>query len=106
MFVILELVEAGARGRKQNDIARRSTFAGASESVFERLRALNFGRALNLRLDLGGRGSNRIDAFHSPPQQLIEHRVVAALVLAAKNQMNIRRKRLDRLNGCVDVGGL
>src|SRR5208283_730271 len=86
--------------------ARHGGFAGASDRVFQSLSVFDFGSALNLRFDLGGRGPYGVDALHSLPQQLVEHGVVAALIFAPKNQVNIRRERFQCLAGGVNVRGL
>lgn len=67
MFVALELIKAGAGRSEKNGIARRGRFAGASDGIFQSLRMFDFS-ALNLRFDLGGCGTNGVDAFHSLPQ--------------------------------------
>src|SRR5580658_1906975 len=106
MFVALELIEAGAGRSKKDNVARRSRFAGASDSVFERFRMIDFSSTPNLRLDLGRRGSDGVHALHALPQQLIEHAVVAALIPAAENEVNIRRERFQRLDRRIHIRGL
>ena len=105
VFVALELIEAGAGRSKKNNVARHRRFAGAPDGVFQSLRMFDFGSALNLRFDLGGRGSDGVHALHALSQQLIEHGVVAALILATENQVNVRRKRFQRLDSGIDVRG-
>src|SRR5208337_3318869 len=109
VLVALELIEAGAGWSQKNDIARRGGFTGAPDGVFQSFRMFHFGSTLNLRFDLGGRGPYRVHALHSLPQQVAEHGVVAALILAAENQVqmrrNVRRERFQRLDRGVNVRG-
>ena len=87
MFVALKLIEAGAGRSKKDHIARRGGFAGQLDSVFQSFRMFDFGSTLNLRFDLGGRGPYGVHALDALPQQLVENGVVAALILAAENQV-------------------
>ena len=63
-------------------------------------------RSLDMRLNLLRGRADRIYRFDPFAQQIVEHGVVAALVFSAQNQMNIGRKRLDRLNRRIDICGL
>ena len=94
MFVALKLIEAGAGRSQQNNVARHSGLAGAPDGVFQSFRMIDFGSALNLRFDLGGCGSYRVHALDALPQQVVEHCVVAALILAAENQVNVCRGKI------------
>ena len=48
--------------------------------------------AFHLRFDFGGRGANGVDPLHALSDQVIKNRVVATLIFAAENQVNIRRE--------------
>src|SRR5271157_6119214 len=89
VFVALELIEAGAGRSKQNDVSGHGGFAGAPDGVFQSFRMFDFGNTLNLRFDFGGCSSYGVHALHSLSQQLMEHGVVAALILATENQVNV-----------------
>src|SRR5713101_7018502 len=106
VLIILELVEAGARGSQQHNIScfgcRRRTFQRSLECP----RVVNFRRRLDLRLDFFRRGTDRVDALHPLPQQVAEQRVIAVFVLAAKNEVDIRRERLQRFDRGVHVSRL
>ena len=56
-----------------------------------------------MRLDLSGRRSNRIHALHPLPQQFVEQCVVAAFVFATQNQVDVRGKGFQRLEGRVHI---
>ena len=60
----------------------------------------------NLRFDLRCRRADRVDALHALAQQIVEQGVVAALVLAPKNEVDVCRKRLQRLDRCIHIRGL
>ena len=64
VLVILKLIEAGAGRSKKNNVAGHSRFAGASDGIFQSLSMFDFSSTLNLRFDLGGRGSYGVDALH------------------------------------------
>src|SRR6266481_8560881 len=110
MFVALKLIKAGASRSQKNHVTRDGSFARAADSVFQSLRMIDFGSALNLRFDLGGRGPDGVHALHPLSQQFMEHGIVAALILAAENQVQvrtiIRRERFQRLDGRIHVRGL
>ena len=76
--------------------------------VFQGFGVIDFGRSVNLRFDLGSRRADRVNALHALPQEIVEHGVVAALILATENQvqMNGGREGFERLNGGVDIRGL
>ncbi len=59
-----------------------------------------------MRLDLSGRCTDRINTLHPLPEQVVQHRVVAALVLAPENEVDVCRKGFERLNGGIDIGRL
>ena len=91
MLVTPELVKTGTCGRQQDHIPRLSNRIRFPQSTLQSL-SVNHLSAFNLRLDLLRRGANRIHALHPLPKQLVKNQVVAALILAAKNQMDVRGK--------------
>src|ERR1700681_261926 len=103
MFVALELIKAGTSWSEKNHVASHRRFAGAPDSVFQSFRMVDFGGALNLRFDLGASGPDGVHALHPLPQQFMEQGIVAALILAPENQvqmrMIVRRERFQRLDG-------
>src|SRR5208337_4998498 len=52
-----------------------------------------------------GCSSYGVHALHSLSQQLMEHGVVAALILATENQVNVRGERFERLDGGIYIRG-
>src|SRR5271157_2381714 len=106
MFVVLELIEAGAGGGEKNDVAGDGGLGCALDGIFQSFRVLDFGSALNLRFDFGGCGPDGVNPLHSGAQQVVEDRVVAALVLAAEDQVNVGREGFESLDSGVDVGRL
>src|ERR1039457_3757299 len=105
VFVAVKLIEAGAGWSQQHYIARTGRFTGPLDRGLQRPDTCDLS-SLRLRLDLSGSRANGIDALHSLLEQRIQHTVVAALVLAAKNEVNAAGKRLQRFDGRVNVGGL
>src|SRR5258708_1791010 len=107
MLVALKLIKAGARRSKKNNVAHHGRFTRAPHRIFQGFRTFDFGSALNLRFDLAGRGADCVHALHPLPQQFMEHGVIAAFILAPKNQVqvwrNVRRKGFQRLDRSVYV---
>src|SRR5215475_2770881 len=79
---------------------------GAANRVVQGLGMDNLGGALDVRLDLVCCHPNRVNTLHPLAEQIIQHGVVAAFVLATENQVNICGKGLERLDGGVDIRGL
>src|ERR1700686_5317321 len=90
MFIALELIKAGASRSQKNHVARDGRFTRAPDSIFQSFRMVDFGSALNLRFDLGGRGPDGDPPLHSLWQQFMEQGVIAALILAPENQVQVR----------------
>ena len=106
LFVILKLIEAGAGGGEEDDIAGLGGGVGAAHGVVEGFGVDDVGGALDLGFDLGCGRANRVDALHARSQQVVHHRVGAAFIFSAQDEVNVFRKRLERFDGRVDVGGL
>src|ERR1017187_5858503 len=104
VFVAVKLIEAGAGWSQQHNIARTGRFASPLDRGLQRPGACDLS-SLRLRLDFCGGCANGIDPLHSLLEQRIQHTVVAALVLAAKNEVDAAGKRLQRLDGRVNIGG-
>ena len=66
---------------------------------------VDFGSALNVGFDFGGSGSDGVDALDAGAEETVQDGVVAALVFASENEVNVGRKRFERFDGGVDVGG-
>src|SRR5664280_1267426 len=97
VLVAVKLIEAGASWSQQHYIARTGRFTRALYCGLERPDACDLSPS-RLRLDLGGGRTNGIDALHSLLEQRIQHTVIAAFVFAAKNEVNVAGKRLQRLD--------
>ena len=88
MLVILKLVEAGTSWSEQNNVSGLGGCGSLPHCGFNCARGNDL-RSLDLRLDLVRRCSNRINAFHPLAKQIVQHRIVAALILAPENQMDV-----------------
>src|ERR1019366_6497782 len=95
----------GAGWSQQHNIARTGRFASPLDRGLQRPDARDLS-SLRLRLDLGGGRTDGVHALHSLLEQRIQYAVVAAFVFAAKNEVNAAGKRLQRLNGGVDISSL
>src|SRR5664280_779038 len=104
VLVAVKLIEAGASWSQQHYIARTGRFTRALYCGLERPDACDLSPS-RLRLDFCGGCANGIEALHSLFEQRIQHTVVAALVLAAKNEVDATGKRLQRLDGRIHIGG-
>ena len=86
MLVVAKLIEAGAGRSQQHDIAGLAArWPRASRLSPGSRRARSPAAALDLGLDLVRRRADRVNALHPLPQQFVQHGIVAALILAAKN---------------------
>src|ERR1039458_8456911 len=104
VFVAVKLIEAGASWSQQYYIARTDRFASPLDCGLQRPDARDLS-SLRLRLNLCGSRADGVHALHSLLEQRIQHTVVAALVLAAKNEVDAAGERLQRLDGRVNIGG-
>src|ERR1035437_3145072 len=104
VFIAVKLIEAGTGRSQQHYIARTGGFAGALDRVLERPDAYDLSSS-HLRLNLCRCRADGVHPLHSLFEQCIQHAVVAALVLATKNEVNAAGERLQRLNGRVHIGG-
>src|ERR1700728_3799683 len=105
LLIILELIEARASWSQQHYITRLGYGIGLAQSVFQSFGVYDLD-IFNLRLNLPRRRADRISPLHPLPQQVVEHTVVTTFILAAKNEVDVRRKRLQRLNRRIHVRGL
>src|ERR1700678_1211190 len=110
LLIILKLIEAGARRRQQHHITRLRHGIRLAESILQRLRMNDFYvpvfRRNDLRLDLPRRRADRIYPLHSLPQQFVEHAVIAAFILTAENEVDVRGERLQRSEERIHVRSL
>src|ERR1700746_418334 len=97
MLVILELVEAGARRREQNDVSCARGLRRNVDGALESPCALDGHAAINLAGDFVGGGANQQRQNGSLPQGFLQRRVVASLILTAENHQNSARKCVQRL---------
>src|SRR5438067_10587172 len=106
MLVVLKLIEARTGRSQQHDVSRLGEAAGTIHRILEGLAGQYFDGGLYMRADLFGRSAYGVDALHPFPQQMVHQRVVAVLVLAAEDEVNVAGKRLDGFDGGIDIGGL
>src|SRR5579871_3123998 len=85
MFVILKLVEAGAGGGEQNDVAGVRRAGGKLDSAIERAGAFNGDAAGKLAFDFVGSGADEERENRLFAERLLKRGVIAAFVLAAKD---------------------
>src|ERR1700680_3795461 len=99
MFVVPELVEAGAGRSKQDDIPRLGNLGRVLDRGFQSFGVIDFGapafRRNDLGLDRGGRCPDAVNTLHALPEQIVEYGIVAAFVLTPENEVDICRERLD-----------
>ena len=105
MLVAFELIKAGAGRSQQDNVAGFGRGIRLPDGILQGLGVHHIG-GFNLRFNLRRGRADRVDALHSLAQQVVQYRVVAALVLAAENQVEVCRERFQRLDGRVHVGGL
>src|ERR1019366_7517396 len=105
MFVADELIEAGARGSQEHNVSRDCRFAGAAHCVVYRA-GTDYLRSFYLGLNLLRGRADGVHPLDPLLQHGIEDGIVAALVLAAEDEVNSSGKRFQRLDGRIDVGGL
>lgn len=65
LFVVLELIEAGARRREQNDIARLCCIGRFAYSNIQRPGVDDGGGAFDVRNDFFSRSANGVDGLHA-----------------------------------------
>src|SRR5437588_164487 len=106
MLIVLELVKAGASGSQKHHLAGRSQGRSALHRGIEGFGMNDFSRALDLGFDLGRRSTDCVHPFDASPEKVVEDGVVAALILAAENDMDVGGKRFQSLDGCIHIGGL
>ena len=66
--------------------------AGLRDGVLQRLGVDDLSCAFDLRFDLVRGRADRVHALHPLAQQIVQHRVVAAFIFAAENQVNVAGK--------------
>ena len=106
LFVVFKLVEAGAGRRQQHHIAGYRLAGRLVDRRLERAGANDPGDSGDLAFDLFRRRADGVNRLDPRPQQSIQLGVVGVLVFAAQDQVDISRKRGDRLGRGVDIGGL
>ena len=85
MLVALKLIEAGAGRGQQYDIARDRYGIGPTDSVFQRLGALNLNATFDVRFNLLSGRTNRIHALHTLAQQFVKTGIVAVFVFPSQD---------------------
>src|SRR5947209_8639362 len=104
LLIALELIEARARRRKQDRIARARAGPGFGYRAVERLRFYQPRRTRELRFDFFGRSPDQQRGAGLLLKPVPEERVIAALVLTAEDDPEIARERIQRLDGGVHAG--
>src|ERR1700734_725554 len=104
MFVVAELVEAGAGGSEQNDVSGRGSLGWAADCGFQGFGTVDVSSFLYLGFDLCRRRANGVNPLHPMPKKIVQDRIVAAFVFPAENEVDVRRKGFERLNRCIDIG--
>src|ERR1700744_1510463 len=106
MLVILELVETGTSGSEKDNVSGHGGCRGMLDGVFESLGMVDFGSGLYVGFDFGGGSTDGIHAFDAGAEQVVENSVIAALVFATQDEMNVGGEGCEGFDGGVDVGGL
>ena len=106
VFVAFELVEAGAGGGEQDDVAGMGGGGDGADGLVEGFAGVDRDHAAELRLDFGGGGADGVDGLDARAKQIGELGVVGVLVFAAEDEVNVAGECGDGLGGGVDVGGL
>src|SRR5581483_2694008 len=106
VLVVFELVEAGAGGGEEDDVAGSGRFGSLFDCHLEGTGTQDVGGARDLRFDFFGGGADGVHALGALAEQRREHGVVAALVLAAEDHVQIGGERFQGFDGGVNVGGL
>jgi hypothetical protein len=68
MLIALELIEAGAGGSKQDNVARDGPGGRTLQCRFQSFRVHDLGSAADLRFYLGGGGADRVHLLYALPQ--------------------------------------
>src|SRR5215472_926309 len=105
VLVVVKLVEAGAGRRQQHDIARGGGLKGLADRALDGAGAQQGRRSLDLRGDLIGGGADQVGAPGAGTQQRVEDRVVAALVLASQDNVDVAGEGFQGLHRGVNIGG-
>src|SRR3981189_1923103 len=96
MFVIFKLIEAGARGREQNDVTGLRRVRGDFDRTLVGSGTFDGDAAVNLLFDLVRSGSDeeRQDRFFA--EWCLENGIVTAFVLATENDQDAGGKCVER----------
>src|SRR5260370_20995117 len=106
LFVVLELVEAGAgRGQKQS-VAGACLVRGDFHGALNRPSALDGYAASNLFFNFVGCGADQQSENGLFTQRPLQQGVMAAFVLPAQNDQDSAGKSIQRLQGGINVGRL
>src|SRR5690242_19271157 len=106
MLVILKLVEAGAGGSEQDDVAGLGGVSGGLDGAVQSAGAFDGDAAANLLLDLVRRSADQERQYGPLAQRLAQCGVVTALVFAAENDQDAAGKSIESFQSGVDIGGL
>jgi|SRR6185437_11248083 len=97
LFVILKLIEAGARRRQEHGVSRCGMGAGISHGIFESFAVTQRNRALEGLLDQRPGCPDQQSAFGALGEWRAQGRVIAAFVLSAEDDPQAALERIDGL---------
>ena len=105
VLIILELVETGAGGSEQDNIAGRapSEACRTADSIVPDETTF-FGPRICDSIFLCC-GADRVHAFDPLTEQIVQDGVIAAFIFAAENQVDVAGKGFQRLDRGINVGG-
>jgi len=106
MLIAGELIEAGTGRRQQHNVAFGRQIRGLANGRLQRLGAGNRDRCADLRFDLCRSCTDCVHTFYALCDQQLQFAVVAALVLAAEDEVNVGWERFQRLDRRINIGSL
>src|SRR5579863_1525212 len=107
LLVILELVETRTRRSQQHHVSSPRSLGSHFNRARQRFGALQrHAASANLLFNLLRSCPNQQRHNRLFPQRLLQHRVVATLILATQNDQHPPGKRIQRLQRCIHIRGL
>src|SRR5579884_1242567 len=106
VLVIFKLIEAGAGGCEEDDVTLFRCRGRTPDSSFQGFGVDDLGGSGDLRLDFLCRRTDGVHALDALAQEIVQDRVIAALVFAAEDHVDVAGERFERLDGCIHIGGL
>src|SRR5581483_2104733 len=106
VLVVFELVEAGAGGGEEDDVAGSGRFGSLFDCHLEGTGTQDVGGARDLRFDFFGGGADGVHALGALAEQGREHGVAASMVLPSGDHVEFGGKSFPGFAGAVTVGVL